>query len=55
MGKYELDDKRAKQEKGNLKKKKEKGWVEKSGSATKAEINKMTKKQKANYIRDGNK
>ena len=55
MGKYELGDKRGRQEEGNLKNKKEKGWVEKSGSATKAEINKMTKKQKANYIRDGKK
>ena len=52
MGRYELGDKRGRQEEGNLKKK---NWVEKSGEATKSEINKMTKKQKANYIKDGKK
>ena len=53
MGRYELDDHRAKQEKGNLKKQKPKDWWEKSGNANKSEINKMSAKQKAKYIRDG--
>ena len=55
MGTYELGDKRGKHQEGNLKSKKEKGWIEKSGDATKSDINKMSKKQKANYIRDGKK
>ena len=55
MGSYELSEKRAKQEEGNLKKQKPKSWVEKSGDATQADINKMTKSQKARYIRDGKK
>ena len=54
MGKYELGDKRGMREEGN-----ElgitKNWIENSGDATKSEIGKMTKKQKANYIRDGKK
>tara|TARA_A100001201_G_scaffold128111_1_gene113040 strand:+ start:151 stop:510 length:360 start_codon:yes stop_codon:yes gene_type:complete len=55
MGSYELSEKRAKQEEGNLKKQKPKNWIEKSGSATQSEINKMTKSQKAKYIREGKK
>ena len=55
MGSYELSEKRARQEEGNLKKQKPKNWVEKSGSATQSEINKMTKVQRANYIKDGKK
>jgi putative FmdB family regulatory protein len=53
MGHYELDDYRAKQEKGNLKKQKPKEWWKKSGSATKSEINNMSKAQKAAYIKKG--
>ena len=52
MGRYELSDKRGKQEEGNLKKQ---SWVEKSGNATQSEIKKMTKNQKARYIQDGKK
>ena len=55
MGSYELSEKRAKQEEGNLKKQKPKNWVEKSGNANQSEINKMTKTQKARYIKDGEK
>ena len=55
MGQYELGDKRGRQEEGNLKNKQEKNWIEKSGDATKSEISKMTKKQKATYIKDGKK
>ena len=55
MGRYELQDHRAKQEKGNLKKQRPKTWVEKSGDATQADINKMSKAQKARYIKDGRK
>ena len=55
MGTYELSDKRGKQKEGNLKNKKEKNWVEKSGDATKSDINKMTRNQKARYIQDGTK
>ncbi len=55
MGSYELSEKRAKQEEGNLKKQKPKNWVEKSGDATQSEINKMSKAQKAKYIKDGKK
>ena len=51
MGKYELEDKREYQ--NAEKKKKEKDWWKKSGSANRNEINKMTKKQKAKYIKDG--
>jgi putative FmdB family regulatory protein len=53
MGHYELQDKRGKHEEGNLKNKKSKEWWEKSGSASKSEINKMSKTQKARYIKDG--
>ena len=53
MGRYELEDKRAYQEAGKQKPKKE--WWQKSGDATKGEINKMSKAQKAKYIRDGDK
>jgi len=53
MGSYELSEKRAKQEEGNLKNQKPKNWVEKSGNATQSEINKMSKSQKAKYIKDG--
>ena len=55
MGRYELEDHRAKQEKGNLKKQKPKGWWQKSGDASKTEINKMSTSQKAKYIQDGRK
>jgi hypothetical protein len=55
MGRYELEDKRAQQEKGNLKKNKPKDWWQKSGDATKADINKMSKTQKAKYIKEGEK
>ena len=54
MGKYELGDKRDWQEKGNQLGI-TKNWIEKSGDATKSEISKMTKKQKANYIAKGKK
>tara|TARA_R100001244_G_scaffold48965_1_gene43497 strand:- start:2519 stop:2878 length:360 start_codon:yes stop_codon:yes gene_type:complete len=54
MGKYELDDKRDWQKKGNQLGI-TKNWVEESGDATKSEISKMTKTQKANYIRKGKK
>ena len=50
MGRYELEDKRASQDKGNLKKKKKK-----ERDSARKEINKMTREQKANYIRDGKK
>ena len=53
MGRYELEAKRAKQEKGNLKDKKPKEWWRKSGSASEKEIGKMSKDQKTKYIRDG--
>jgi len=55
MGRYELQDHRAKQEKGNLKKQKPKDWWQKSGDATKTDINKMSKAEKARYIKDGTK
>ena len=55
MGRYELQDKRAQQEKGNLKKNKSKEWWQKSGDATKTDINKMSKTQKAKYIKEGKK
>ena len=55
MGRYELEDHRAKQEKGNLKKQKPKEWWQKSGDATKTDINKMSKTQKARYIKEGKK
>ena len=51
MGRYELEDKRAYQEAGKQKPKKE--WWQKSGNASSADINKMSKAQKAKYIRDG--
>ena len=53
MGRYELEDKRAYQEAGKQKPKKE--WWQKSGDDSSADINKMSKSQKAKYIRDGNK
>ena len=53
MGRYELEDKRAYQEAGKQKRKKE--WWQKSGNASSADINKMSKAQKAKYIRDGDK
>tara|TARA_R100000005_G_C4991349_1_gene198710 strand:- start:1426 stop:1779 length:354 start_codon:yes stop_codon:yes gene_type:complete len=53
MGRYELEDKRAYQEAGKQKPKKE--WWQKSGNASSADINKMSKAQKAKYIRDGEK
>ena len=53
MGHYELQDKRAYQEEGKVKK--EKSWWQKSGSASKSEISNMTEKQKANYILKGDK
>jgi putative FmdB family regulatory protein len=53
MGRYELEDKRAYQEAGKQKPKKE--WWQKSGNASSADINKMSKTQKAKYIRDGDK
>ena len=53
MGRYELEDKRAYQEAGKQKPKKE-CW-KKAGEASSADINKMSKSQKAKYIRDGNK
>lgn len=55
MGRYELEDHRAKQEKGNLKKQKQKEWWQKSGDATKTDINNMSKTQKAKYIKEGKK
>ena len=55
MGRYELEDHRAKQEKGNLKKQKPKEWWKKSGDASKTAINKMSTSQKAKYIKDGKK
>ena len=53
MGRYELEDKRAYQEAGKQKPKKE--WWQKSGNASSADRNKMSKAQKAKYIRDGDK
>ena len=53
MGTYETEDKRRHQEEGKVKQKKE--WWQKSGDATKVEISKMTKTQKANYIKKGQK
>ena len=53
MGHYELQDKRAYQEEGKVKK--EKSWWQKSGDANKSEISNMTEKQKANYIIKGDK
>ena len=53
MGHYELQDIRAYQEEGKVKK--EKSWWQKSGSASKSEISNMTEKQKANYILKGDK
>jgi|TARA_Y100000996_G_C22318721_1_gene559378 putative FmdB family regulatory protein len=55
MGSYELSEKRAKQEEGNLKKQKSKDWWQKSGSANSSDINKMSTSQKAKYIKDGKK
>jgi len=55
MGRYELDDHRAKQQKGNLKKQKPKDWWQKSGDANQSDINKMSASQKAKYIKDGRK
>ena len=55
MGRYELEDKRRKQAKGNNNKKKEASWYQKSGSASASEIKKMTSEQKANYIKKGKK
>ena len=55
MGRYELDNHKEKQEKGNLKKQKPKDWWEKSGDANKSEINKMSTKQRARYVKDGKK
>jgi len=55
MGRYELDSKREQQEKGNLKDKKEKNWVQKSGDASVKDINKMSDSKKQRYIRDGRK
>mgnify|MGYP003656204632 CR=1 FL=1 len=54
MGRYELEAKRAKQEKGNLKNKEPKEWWRKSGNASQKEIGKMSKAQKAKYIQGGN-
>ena len=53
LGRYELDDKREKQAKGNNKK--ETPWYTKSGTSSASEIQKMTPKQKANYIKKGKK
>ena len=53
MGRYEIEDKRRHQKEGKMKPEKE--WWQKSGDATKADISKMTKTQKANYIRKGKK
>ena len=55
MGRYELDSKREQQEQGNLKDKKEKNWVKKSGDASVKDINKMSDSKKQRYIRDGRK
>ena len=49
MGRYELEDKREYQ--NAEKKEKKKDWWETSGNATPKDINKMTKKQKARYIK----
>ena len=49
MGKYELEDKREYQ--NAEKKEKQKDWWEKSGDAGRGDINKMTAKQKAAYIK----
>ena len=53
LGRYELDDRRKNQEKGNNKK--ETPWYTKSGTSSASEIQKMTSKQKANYIKKGTK
>ena len=53
MGRYELEDHRAYQEEGKVKK--EKSWWQKSGGADKKQISNMTEKQKANYILKGDK
>tara|TARA_R100001129_G_scaffold185085_2_gene171958 strand:+ start:628 stop:981 length:354 start_codon:yes stop_codon:yes gene_type:complete len=53
MGRYELEDRRAYQNEGKQKPKKD--WWQKSGSASKDEIGKMSKSQKAKYIKDGKK
>mgnify|MGYP001168195990 FL=1 len=55
MGRYELEDKRREQNKGNNKKKKDTSWYQKTGSASASEIKKMTPEQKANYIQKGKK
>ena len=53
LGRYELDNKREQQTKGDNKK--EAPWYTKSGTSSASEIQKMTPKQKANYIKKGTK
>jgi len=53
LGRYELDDKREKQAKGDNKK--ETPWYKKSGTSSASEIQKMSPKQKANYIKKATK
>ena len=55
MGRYELSDARARQEEGNLKKKKGAPWHHSTGDANPDEINKMSDSQKHNYVRTGRK
>ena len=55
MGKYELGDKRGKQEEASKKTEKPKEWWQKGGGATKKDISKMSDKQKSDYIFKGKK
>ena len=55
MGKYELEKNNNDQKKGDIKSSKPKEWWQKGGDATAKEINKMSEKQKSDYIRKGKK
>jgi putative FmdB family regulatory protein len=55
MGHYELSDARGRQDEGNFKKKGEGPWHHSTGTATPAEINRMSDTQKYRYVRTGKK
>lgn len=55
MGKYELDKRKEEQKKGDIKSNKPKEWWQKGGDTNAKEINKMSEKQKSNYILKGKK
>ena len=55
FGRYELEEKRRSQEKGKNVAEKDKPWYDNMGETSKADIQKMSSKQKSNYIRTGKK